>query len=343
MIFQPRAISATLPASELELAKAIDNEHGGSEAIRGVLLMTDLPKAPIPDIQATFDGLAKRPDLCARLNNAYPKNLVHKDSFAVGKGGPKVDMKRVLDLSPERLESILASDPDLAFLLQDGSFAKCLEYWENLSSTIAPKIVRAVADAVGSEDIARDAAFNYRMVDYYARNQDDMDSIVAPRCGEHRDFGSFTLVFPSDEGFQVNADGEWLDLPPIEEGTAILLFGWCTQIRSNGRIPASLHRVADVDESTRRTSAVLFCAPKQDDTPLEPEVRVGEERVYVSGIKAGQLLGKMRRKWQYREGTLNREGLILEEQEILATNMLTQDSVVETMKTGTGAIAAVAK
>lgn len=165
---------------------------------------------------------------------------------------------------------------------------------------------------------------------------------LLPERGEHRDFGSFTLIFPDNTGFQVNVDGrEWADLPHVEEGTAILLFGWCTQIRSNGRIPAALHRVTDAESVSRRTSAVLFCAPKSDDTPLEPEVRAGEERVYVSGIKAGQLRGNMRRKWQHREGTLDREGMILEQEEILATKMLTQDDVVKTMRTG--AIAAVSK
>ena len=78
----------------------------------------------------------------------------------------------------------------------------------------------------------------------------------------------------------------------------------------------------------RRTSAVLFCAPKLSDTPLEPVVREGEARVYISGIKAGQLRGMMARKWQKREGTLSEEGKILEEAEILATKMVTQDDVV---------------
>lgn len=325
-IFEPRIISANLSASDL--AKAIGGN--GLEANEGVLLLTDLPKAPISEIQTAFDGLATRPDLSARLNMAYSKNLVYKDSFAIGKGGPNVDMKRVLDLSPERLEAIRANDPDLA-VLEQGSLAASLAYWEHLRTEFAPKIVRAVADAVGSEDVVNDAAFNYRMVDYYERNQDS-DSIDAPRCGEHRDFGSFTLIFPNHPGFQVSIDGEWMDLPCIEEGTAILLFGWCTQIRSNGRIPALLHRVIDADNVPRRTSAVLFCAPKLEDTPLEPEIRVGEERVYVSGIKAGQLRGKMARKWQKREGTLSREGMILEEKEILATDMLTQDDVVKTMR-----------
>mmetsp|Transcript_7420 Transcript_7420/g.13391 ORF Transcript_7420/g.13391 Transcript_7420/m.13391 type:complete len:336 (-) Transcript_7420:780-1787(-) len=317
-VFTPRRVSVNL--STAEITKAIETSEG-------ILLLSDLPKAPISEIRDALDGLAKRPDITARLNNAYTKNLVYKDSFAAGRGGPTVDMKRVLDLSPERIEEIHKNDPELSNL-QEGSLGETILYWESLRTNVAPKLVRALADAVGCEDVVKDAAFNYRMVDYYERNQASLESVVAPRCGDHRDFGSLTLIFPSDAGFQVYVDGEWKDLPVSEDGTAILLFGWCTQIRSNGRIPALLHRVNDADGVTRRTSAVLFCAPKLVDTPLEPQIRDGEDRIYCSGIKAGQLRGKMARKWGKREGTLNEEGMILEEQEILATNMRSQDDVV---------------
>lgn len=167
--FRPTTISAKLSA--FELTKAID----APEAKSGVLLLTDLPKAPIGEIQSAFDSLSKQPDVIARLNKAYEKNLVYKDSFAIGKGGPKVDMKRVLDLSPERLESIRKNDPNLVFL-QDGSrhpLAASLDYWEHLRTNI----VRAIADAVGSEDISKDAAFNYRIVDYYERNSESLDAM----------------------------------------------------------------------------------------------------------------------------------------------------------------------
>lgn len=126
-------------------------------------------------------------DITERLNKAYTKNLVYKDAFADGKGGPTVDMKRVLDLSPERLEEIHRNDPELS--IHEGALGKTLTYWENLRTDICPKIVSAVADAIGSPDVKADAAFNYRMVDYYERQTNSSP----PRCGEHRDFGSFTL------------------------------------------------------------------------------------------------------------------------------------------------------
>lgn len=119
-----------------------------------------------------------------------------------------------------------------------------------------------------------------------------------------------------------------MDLEVTAPGSAVLLFGWCTQIRSNGRIPAVLHRVASTTHE-RRVSAVLFCAPKQPTTSLDPIVRQGESPKYIPGIVAGQLRGSMARKWQMREGTITPESLILEEAEILATNMRTQDDVVE--------------
>lgn len=79
----------------------------------------------------------------------------------------------------------------------------------------------------------------------------------------------------------------------------------------------------------RRTSAVFSVAPKSAETPLEPVVRDGEERQYVSGVKVGQLRGSMARKWRHHEGTLSAEDRQLEEHEIRATRMVSQDDVVQ--------------
>lgn len=60
--------------------------------------------------------------------------------------------------------------------------------------------------------------------------------------------------------------GAWQRLPRLPAGTAVLLFGICTAWRSNDRIPAAEHRVADepallagaAGVTPRRLSAVLF-------------------------------------------------------------------------------------
>ena len=165
-IYIPAKVSSK--SSSDDIAKSINDGEG-------ILLLTDLPKAPFNEIQAALDGLNGRPDLVSRLNNAYKANLVYKDSFAAGKGGNSVDMKRVLDLSPERLEEISKNDPDLD-LLKAGSLKNTLDYWEHLTKDVAPKIGLAVAQAIGSDDVLKDASYNYRMVDYYPRNSNDIES-----------------------------------------------------------------------------------------------------------------------------------------------------------------------
>ena len=142
---------------------------------------------------------------------------------------------------------------------------------------------------------------------------------------------------PSDRQLRLQvksrASGAWTPVPsPPSPDCSLLLFGWCTQIRSNGRIPAALHRVVDGDCIARRVTGILFCAPKLPDTPLEPVVRGDEERVYVPGVKVGQLRGAMARKWRIREGTAGQKETFAEEDEIRAQPALkTQDDVVRTM------------
>lgn len=312
------------------------------EAIRsanhGIVLLSDLPPPSFSQVQGLLDHLAyttKGKAIAQELNKAYSKNLVYKDSFADGTGGPKVDLKRVLDLSPERLEVIRKVQPEL--LEQDSKeLQETLSYWDDLTATYASKLLEAVAHAITGQScedkkniVTNDAAFNYRMVDYYPRSLlGEDDAMEPPRCSEHRDFSTFTIISTTGPGLQVYHDGIWHNVP---WDTPVLLFGWCTQIRSNGRIPAALHRVVDnnAEEDVRRTSMVLFCAPKQHDTTLEPVVWPGETQQYMSGIQVGQLRGNMARKWKHREGTLNEQEKILEEEEIRATNLKTQDDVVK--------------
>jgi len=312
-------VSFAAPTSELA------NSIGAAN--HGVLVLTDLPAAPIESIKEVFNELKASKEIGNRLNKAYTKNLVYKDSFSEGQGGAYVDQKRVLDLSPERLAQIAHTEPSLAEIAQT-ELTTTMTFWQGCASVVMPKLLEATSAAVGS-DVAADAHCNFRMVDYYERSE----LAAPPRCGEHRDFGTATLIFASDApGLEVMVDGVFQPAPPIAANSAILLFGWCTQIRSNGRIPAALHRVVDAPAIDgvipRRTSAVLFIAPKDVGTPLEPVVKSGEARQYISGVKVGQLRGGMARKWRHREGTLNAADRELEEEEIRTTKMATQDDVV---------------
>lgn len=130
----------------------------------------------------------------------------------------------------------------------------------------------ALSKASGSDGVLEDVHFNYRMVDYYERPVNQ----APPRCGEHRDFGTLTVIFAEQKGLEVCVDGKWRPLQVAARGSAHVVFGWCTEIRSNGRISACLHRVADDNIGSsavdgggnvpRRLAAVLFIAPKYSST-----------------------------------------------------------------------------
>jgi isopenicillin N synthase-like dioxygenase len=272
-------------------------------------------------------------DIGNRLNAAYTNNLVYKDSFGTGNGGNTVDMKRVLDLSPERIDAIKTADPTIGQEIGE-ELDTALDFWQNCAQHVTPKLIEALVSAIGSPDVATDAHCNYRCVDYYSRTVDIFDKDSTPRCGEHRDFGTFTLIFADKPGLEIYHDNNWVAVPVQAPGTAIMVFGWCTEIRSNGRVTAVKHRVVDPKPDAhgvtpRRTTAVLFVAPKNVNTPLEPVVLYGETRQYISGVKVGQLRNDMARKWRYREGTLSPEDKMLEEEEIRAKNLFTQDDVVQ--------------
>lgn len=310
--------SVSVSPSELRDAAVLSN---------GALLLEGLPAFPREALAETLNILHRRKDLAERLNHAYASNLVYKDAFAAGQGGPGVDCKRVLDLSPDRLASIAArapevcEDPELAAAMQ-----AILPWWRSVEEIALPLVNGALELSCGPQ-VHEDVSTNYRMVDYYATNS-PAESVV--RCGEHRDFGAFTLVFSDVQGLQIEDNGAWKEVAAWKLSEAVLLFGWCTEIRSNGRILARLHRVRSLPER-RRISAVFFCAPKLANTLLSPMILPGEQALFKE-VKVGQLRGHMGRKWRRREGTLKDGERELEESEIRTTGMLTQDHVVASLK-----------
>jgi isopenicillin N synthase-like dioxygenase len=107
----------------------------------------------------------------------------------------------------------------------------------------------------------------------------------------------------------VKIDGEWRPVQVAARGSAHIIFGRCTEIRSNGRISACFHRVADNTPSSslivpRRLSAVLFVAPNYKCTRLDPVVREGEMKKFdsVAAIElSGHRLGNRTRQWKTRD------------------------------------------
>ena len=71
----------SLQSSDVELTEAIRS------ATDGILIVDDFTAgAPFTEMSKVFQTIHDTPELGARLNMGYTKNLVYKDSYAEGKG-----------------------------------------------------------------------------------------------------------------------------------------------------------------------------------------------------------------------------------------------------------------
>ncbi|XP_023341639.1 UPF0676 protein C1494.01 isoform X2 [Eurytemora carolleeae] len=94
------------------------------------------------------------------------------------------------------------------------------------------------------------------------------------RCGEHSDYGTFTLLYQDQyPGLQVkSAAGSWVDAVPIPQ-TILVNIGDLLEMWTAGEYPATKHRVLIPDEeltkTTARQSIVLFVHP-DDEVVVAP-------------------------------------------------------------------------
>ncbi|KAL1510951.1 hypothetical protein AB1Y20_005778 [Prymnesium parvum] len=271
-IYEPPACSCAV--SESEIAAAI-TRHGEV----GLLLLTDLPPAPLAEIAELFDDFLQqsRGEPAAREYPPQLRHLAYKDPER-GRNAASGEKKRMFDLSPARLRQ-LGPEEHLA----PPPLRAIARFWQQVAGSV-PKLLRALQLASGSAEMLEDD----KMVDYFEKEH---EAAPAQRCREHRDFGTLSLIFSHDAGLEALVHNEWRAIPPPPPGAAVLLFGWVAEIRSNGRLRACLHRVSDppvgkAGHSPRRVSAVLFAAPQDIQQPLEPVVLEGEPRRYISGVSA---------------------------------------------------------
>jgi len=95
----------------------------------------------------------------------------------------------------------------------------------------------------------------------------DDAAIDAVGFGAHTDFECFTLLKPTAPGLEVmNADGVWIDAPPID-GTLVMNIGDLFETWTSGYFVATSHRVRKVAEE--RYSLPLFVNVDYD-TIVEP-------------------------------------------------------------------------
>ena len=104
-----------------------------------------------------------RPDLGDRANAAYTNNLVYKNAYSAGNGGAGVDEKRVIDLSPARLDTIVSVDAGLGEEI-GAPLLDSVRFFDRVRTEVAPKLLEAVSQVVGDPTLVKDNLTNYRFV-----------------------------------------------------------------------------------------------------------------------------------------------------------------------------------
>ncbi|KAH7093274.1 hypothetical protein FB567DRAFT_557260 [Paraphoma chrysanthemicola] len=271
----------------------------------GVALISALPvRPPMAAIQALFARLYADAVLVSRLNATYPKRGVFKNACLAPDASSKIDQKTTIDLSINRLKSIRTLDPTLDQELGK-DFQDILNFYTYVENYLLPIVTHATASISGADlkPIHTGTNNHLRLIDYFPSPDPP-----APRCGEHRDYNTYMIVFQDGAvgGLELEVDGTWTSIPKNVD--AVVTWGWCGAILTNNVVKAAKHRVLKTWPSTeRRTTAVVFVAPELN-TPLKPmgglekgiddwsrEIRDG--RMTVGAFK--EVIAK---KWRRREG-----------------------------------------
>eukprot|EP00274_Cyanoptyche_gloeocystis_P004132 CAMPEP_0196653570 /NCGR_PEP_ID=MMETSP1086-20130531/3212_1 /TAXON_ID=77921 /ORGANISM="Cyanoptyche gloeocystis , Strain SAG4.97" /LENGTH=369 /DNA_ID=CAMNT_0041984845 /DNA_START=180 /DNA_END=1289 /DNA_ORIENTATION=+ len=306
----------------------------------GVALLRDLGvNVPLANIKRLFDRIYTNPAIIDRLNALYPKRGIFKDAALRGETtimNTVIDRKVPFDLSHARMMA-LAQDPETISELGP-DFQPVLEFFRTVEQDMIPRLNRVNSFLAGIDlsPFHMDKNYNYRCIDYFPVECEAGHSSLLPRCGEHRDYGTFTLIFQDQiGGLECKLGDTWI---PVPAGEVVLMWGWCSSIVSNDRIKAALHRVVAAPTShgqgqgqvrvvPRRTTAVFFVAP-DTTAPLRPVLKApGEPCNYDLGLMESLTVAQFKnvigKKWRRREGS------DLDPEEDVGDRFASQDQAVE--------------
>ncbi|KAK9786594.1 hypothetical protein WJX73_008603 [Symbiochloris irregularis] len=298
------------PAASVKSSReAFDSAFRAGAQSHGAVIIENFSfEAPWTDIKSLQDLLVRRPDICERLNAAQPPTKPNVKLAAVNFNKDSnriIDQKVSLDSSAKRISKMAEDGVDIVELLGE-QCKSIIDFHANIEALLAPRIMQALSGLVDDQldSIHSDRAFTLRLCHYFERQAGE----IAPRCGKHRDYGTFTIIFQdaSQPGLEMLRDGVWQRVPA---GCCVVQFGWCSQIRSNDRIKALPHRVVDSPAGAdgivpRRDSVAFFVAP-DEAALLETITREGEVALYADmPTTHKQFKALMARRWSEREGTV---------------------------------------
>ncbi|OLL76348.1 putative 2-Oxobutyrate oxidase [Pseudonocardia sp. Ae168_Ps1] len=186
----------------------------------------------------------------------------------------RVDWREQIDIGAERATHDDPAAP--AYMRMEGpnlwpaaqpALREAFLDWEKRCSTVARRLLRAWAVALGSPADVFDGMFGDRpstlikLVRYPGR--EDRGQGV----GAHKDPGFLTLLMiePGKGGLQVEHDGGGIDVPAVP-GAFVVNIGELMEVATDGYLKATVHRVASPPPGEVRTSIPFFFNPALDST-----------------------------------------------------------------------------
>lgn len=187
----------------------------------------------------------------------------------------RVDWREQIDIGPERDRVEPGVDvPD--YLLLEGpnlwpealpSLRPVVSGWADALDGVARRLLDAWARSLGADprallDLFETTSSHLKLV-RYPGVPDDAPSRQG--VGSHKDPGVLTLLWiePGAPGLQVELDGRWYDVPPVDGGL-IVNIGELLEWATDGYLRATVHRVIAPAEGTERISVPYFFSPALD-------------------------------------------------------------------------------
>ena len=180
------------------------------------------------------------------------------------------DWREQIDVQTER-EPNVETDP--AYLRLEGpnqwpeslpELRSELESWIERLTVIGRRLLSEWAIALGAEADHFESTFKRPSILLKVVRYPGSDS-ASQGVGSHKDPGILTLLLvePGVAGLQVERDGEWFDVPPVDDAFVVNI-GELMEVATNGYLIATKHRVTTPRPGTERLSIPFFFNPSLD-------------------------------------------------------------------------------
>ncbi|MFD6860053.1 isopenicillin N synthase family dioxygenase [Rhodococcus sp. NPDC060090] len=185
-----------------------------------------------------------------------------------------IDWREQLDIGPERA-AVVNVDPQRPWEVLHGpnlwpsqvpQLRDLALEWIARSSDVGLILLRAWAESLGAPAEFFDDAFaDPDPLLKIARYPGHDRTVTNQGVGSHKDVGALTLLYPEpgSGGFQVERDGEWLDIDPLP-GHFIVNIGELLEVATGGYLKATVHRVLPPAAGSDRVSLPFFLNPGLD-------------------------------------------------------------------------------